>query len=379
MSVNYTASREMNAFDAEVTYGHSDDAMLHISNIPGGSSPSISVNTAFGDTDTVDIDMTQDIDQITASYRHVGDANFGGVVDLTHVPHSVHLKLGSQTTGDTDNGATAPQFTFNASSAGMTINAFAHASIVNASAVVTLAITNMGSTITGGLDGTTLNVTSSPPTGSFLLDATAHVHIDVSLDFDAGPFVNRGHLGVDIDVRDVTVGFTNFSSIGLALGVTTGLTGDFASFTFGLDLDITLSVVDRLSFDFSLPIIGDESVTLLTLGDPDTNTPAVIPFDNIVPSWHIQTNTFDTIISLPVFEIPFVIECHVGVKTRPGPGTDTNSNTFTLLPPIPYDGNDPAAYLITPGVFGLSGFIMDVIGFFESPYGNDIEPDIGCS
>lgn len=379
MGVNYTASRGMGAFNAEVTYGHSDDAALYISNIPGGAAPSISVNTAFGDSDTVDIDMTQDIHQITASYRHVGDATFGGSVDLTDVPHSVHLKLGAQTTGDSDNGATAPQFTFTASSAGLDINAFASASIVNASAVVTLKITNMGSTVTGALDGTKLNITSSPATDLFLIDAHAHVHIDVSLDFDAGPFVNRGTLGVNIDVRDITVGFTNFSSIGLALGVTTGLTGDWATFTFGLDLNITLSIVDRLSFDFSLPIIGDESITLLTIGDPDTNTPAIFPFDNVVPSWHIQTNTFATIISLPVFEIPFIIECHVGVKARPGPGSDTGTNQFTLFAPIPYDGNDPAAYLITPGVFGLSGFIMDVIGFFESPYDHDIEPDIGCS
>jgi hypothetical protein len=237
----------------------------------------------------------------------------------------------------------------------------------------------MGSTITGALDGTKLNITSTPKTSSFLIDATAHVHVDADLGFSAGPFVNVGHLGLDIDVRDVTVGFTNFTSIGLALGVTTGLTGDFATFTFGLDLDLTLSIVDRLSFDFSLPIIGDESVTLVTIGDPDTNTPAVFPFDNVVPNWHIQTNTFGTIFSLPVFEIPFIIECHVGVKARPGPGSDTGTNSIMLLGPPPSDGNDPPAYLITPGVFGLSGFLMDVVGFFESPYDNDIEPDIGCS
>ena len=379
MSVNYTANRSMNAFDAEVTYGNTDDAMLHISEIPGGAAPSISVNTAFGDTNTVNVDMATGISEIKASYRHVGDATFGGVVDLTNVPAIVHMKLGSQTTGDSNNGATAPQFTFDASSAHMNIKVCANASIVNASAVVKLKITDMGSSITGGLVDKKLNITSSPPTGSFLIDATAHVHVDADLGFSAGPFVNHGHLGLDIDVRDITIGFTTFSSIGLDLGVTTGLTGDFASFTFGLDLDITLSIVDRLSFDFSLPIIGDESITLVTIGDPDTNTPAVFPFDNIVPNWHIQTNTFGTIFSLPVFEIPFIIECHVGVKARPGPGSDTGTNTIALPGPPPSDGNEPPAYLITPGVFGLSGFLMDVVGFFESPYDNDIEPDIGCS
>jgi hypothetical protein len=378
LNVNYTASRDMNAFNAEVTYGNTDDAALFISNIPGGGSPSISVDTAFGDTDTVDIAMTHGISEIVASYRHVGDANFGGSVDLTSVPSAVHLKLGSKTTGDSNNGATAPELTFNASAPGMGISAFANASIVDASAVASLMITGMGSTITGDLEGTTLNVTSSPATQSFLLNAAGHVHINADLGFSAGPFVNTGKLGVDIDIRSVTVGFTNFSSVGLALGVTTGLTGDFATFTFGLDVDITLSVVDELDFDFSLPIIGDESITLVTIGDPGSGTPAVFPFDNVVPNWHIQTNTFGSIIKLPVFEIPLVIECHVGVDARPGPGTDTNANTFTLNAPIPYDGNDPAAYLITPGVFGLSGFLMDVIGFFESPYHNDIEPDIGC-
>lgn len=383
MGVNYTASRDMNAFDAEVTYGHSDDAMLHISNIPGGAAPSISVNTAFGDTDTVDVDMTRGIAQITASYRHVGDTTFGGSVDLTNVPSSVHLKLGSQTNSTTDSdgtkGATAPEFTFTASAPHMNIDAFANASIVNASAAVTLKIEDMGSTITGDLQGTTLNITSTPNTGLFMIDATAKVHIDVDLGFSFGPFVNTGTLGIDIDVRDITVKFTDFSSIGLALGVTTGLTGHFATFTFGLDLNITLSILDNLDFDFSLPIIGDESFNLVSLHDPsDDSRPLVIPFDDVVPSWHIQTNTFDTIFSLPVFEIPFIIECHVGVKTRPGPGHDVGS-PFTLTGPPPSDGNDPPAYLITPGVFGLSGFIMDIIGFFESPYGNDIEPDIGCS
>jgi hypothetical protein len=379
LGVDYTASRSMSAFDAEVTYGNTDDAMLHISNIPGGGAPSVSVRAAFGDTNTVDVNMTEGIAEIKAAYRHVGAMAFGGSVDLTNVPSSVHLKLGSQTTGDSNNGATAPQFTFNASAAGLNIDAFADASIVNASAVVSLKITNMGSTVTGGLDGTTLKITSAPATGSFLLDASGHVHVDADLGFSSGPFTNTGSLGLDIDIRDVTVGFTAFSSVGLALGVTTGLTGDFATFTFGLDLNVTLNIVDRLSFDFTLPIIGDESVTLLTVGDPDTNTPAVFPFDNVVPNWHVQTNTFDPIVSLPVFEIPFVIECHVGVKARPGPGSDTGSNTIMLPGPPPSDGNQPPAYLITPGVFGLSGFVMDVIGFFESPYGHDIEPDIACS
>ena len=383
LAVEYTASRTMGAFNAEVTYGHSDDAALYISNIPGGSAPSLSVNAAFGTSDSVNVDMSQGIDEIRAQYRHVGDLTFGGSVDLTHVPSSVHLKLGPKSTGDSNNGATAPEFTFNASASGMSIDAYAmgtgSVSIVSASAQVSLMIHDMGSTITGDLEGTKLNVTSSPATGLFLLDAAALVHLNVSLDFDAGPFVNRGTLGVDINVRDVHVGFTNFSSIGLDLGVTTGLTGDFASFSFGLDVNVTLTVLDKLDFDFTLPIFGDESIRLVTIGHPDdTLQPAVFHFDNIVPNWHIQTNTFGSIFSVTVFEIPFIISCHVGVDSRPGPGTDTNLNQFTLFSPIPDDGNEPPAYLITPGVFGLSGFLMDVVGFFESPYGHEIKPDIGC-
>jgi hypothetical protein len=68
MSVNYTASRDMNAFNAEVKYGTTDDAKLYISDIPGGTSPSISVNTAFGSTSSVDITMAHGIHEITASY-----------------------------------------------------------------------------------------------------------------------------------------------------------------------------------------------------------------------------------------------------------------------------------------------------------------------
>ena len=384
LNVNYTASRQMNAFDAEVTYSNTDDALLHISNIPGGAAPSVSVNTAFGSTDTVDIDMTQDIANITAKYRHVGDATFGGVVQLTDVPHSVHLKIGSETTGDNNNGATAPQFTMNASSAGLDINAFATAAIVNASAQVKLGITDMGQTVTGNLVDKTLNITSTPATGSFQLEASGRVHVDVDLGFSAGPFHNTGTLGLDIVLDDVALEIDNFSQLGLALGVTTGITGQFAEFKFSLVAHLVLSILDRLTFDFSLPIIGDEHIELLFLHDPsDDSQPLRIQFGDpstggLIPNWHVQTNQLQSIFSVG-FSIPYVIECHAGVDARPGVGSDTGTPGFDLTGPPPGDGTNTPAYLVTPGVLGLSGFLMDLVGFFESPYGNDIEPDIGCS
>ena len=375
MSVNYTASRDMSAFNAEVTYGNTDDAKLFISNIPGGGAPSISVNTAFGNTSSVDVTMTHGISEITASYKHVGDASFGGSVDLTNIPSAVHLKIGSQSTGDSTNGATAPQVTFTASQPGLNINAFASASIVNASAVASLMVTNMGSTVTGALNGMTLNITSSPATGTFLLQAAGHIHLNVDLGFSGGGFTNVGTLGVDLTIFSVTLGFTDATNLGLALGVTTGLTGDFSSFTFGQTSDLKITITDDLSFGFDLPIFGHQSIDLVHI-------PTVtLDFNNVIPDWHINTNTSGPIFTIPVFEIPFIITCGVDINARPAPGYNTGMPGFTLGPP-PNDGHSPPAWLITPdlNVMGLSlpSFALDIIAFFESPYGNEISFSAGC-
>jgi hypothetical protein len=101
LSLNYTASRDLGSLTAEATYGNSDDANLFISEIPGGTTPSISVNAAFGAAQkTINIAMSHDIGQITASYKHVGDATFSASADLTNVPKTVNMVIGRDTADD---------------------------------------------------------------------------------------------------------------------------------------------------------------------------------------------------------------------------------------------------------------------------------------
>jgi hypothetical protein len=376
MSLNYTANQDLGALTAEATYGNTDDAKLMISEIP----KSISVNTSFGaDTKTVGIAMDHGISDITASYKKVGALNFAASVHLHDVPSAVNIHLGkdSGSSGGTD--VEAPVFTMNTSSAGMDIDAFASAEIadpVDANAAVTLNVTDLGKDVTGDLTGNTLHITSAPATGAFTLQAAGNVHVDVDLGFSGGGFTNTGSLGVDLAVHQVTLGFTGFSDVKAVLGFTTGLSGDFSSFTLGQQSNLTVSVQDHLDLGFDLPDpIGHVGVTLVDI-------PYVsIPLGNVVPQWHVNTNTEGAIFSIPVFSVPLVVDCTISVTARPAPGFTTPTSTFTLGAP-PYDGHSPAAWLLTPDInlLGLSlpGWGLDIIAFFLSPYGNHIGADAGC-
>jgi hypothetical protein len=382
LSLNYTASRQLGSLDAEAIYGNTDDAHLFISNIPGGTEPSIHVDAAFGaDQKAINIVMTQDIDHITAQYRHAGVADFAGSVDLHHVPNEIHMLIGKGSASHDNKNVEMPDFTYHASHAGLDIDAFATAAItdpLDATAAVSLMVHNIGQDVTAAIDSNThIHVTSAPATGSFLLVAAAVIDIpNIDLHFEAGPFVNDGSLRIHLAVSQLTLGFDNFTDIGMDPGVTTGLTGDFTHFTFSEFSETTIHIEDHFKVHIDLPDpFGGVDIHLIDFGPNDFN------LHNLIDHFRITSNQLGEIFSITAFEA-ILASCDVTINARPKPGFDSGGPTISLPGPPPSDGHSPAAWLITPNInlFGITlpDFAADVVAFFESPYGNEITPGFSC-
>ncbi len=376
LSLNYTANQPLGALDAEATYGdttNGDDAKLSISQIPA----SISVNAGFGaNQKTVGITMSQGISDITASYKKLGASQLAASVHLHDVPSAVNLVIGRATASDGSKDVTAPDFTLTASQPGLDIDAAATDAItdpISADAALQLQITNMGSTVTGALNGTTLKITSSPATQSFLLNASGGVHLNVDLGFSAGPLTNTGSLGVDVAIHQITLGFENASSLQLDLGITTGLKGDYSNFTFGLDTDTTINLQDTLKLVIGTPF-GDVNINIFNL-DPTT-----IPLHNVIDHFRLASNREANIFSLDIIDVGLGY-CSFDISVRPHFEYSTNGSSFSVGQP-PSDGVNDPAWLVAPDPnllgFSLPDFVMDVLMYFTSPYGHNIDGSLGC-
>lgn len=375
LSLNYTASQTLGALTAEATYDNTDDAKLEISQIPS----SISVNAGFGaDTKTVGVAMSQGIDDITASYKKVGETDFAASVHLADVPSAVNINIGKESGSSGGTDVDAPVFTMTASNPGLDIDAYATAAItdpVDATAAVSLMVDNLGQTVTADLIGSRLHVTSAPATDSISIQAAGRVQKSVNLDWDGGIFQNDGELNADMKIKKITLGLTDFSDVNLRLGFTTGLDGTFGSFTFGQESDLTIDIRDKFEVFIDWPDpFGSDTITLVNVPHQS------IPLGNVVPRWHINKNTYGEIFDIPFFI--FVIgECNVQFDSRPAPGFTTPGPIFTLGAPEGAPGQTPA-WLMTPDVsllgISLPGFALDIIAFFLSPYGNDIDAHPEC-
>ena len=381
MSLNYTASRDLGSLTAEVTLGSANatDAKLFISEIPGGTAPSIAVNAAFGKSQkTINLAMSHHINEITAWIKYADQATFQASADLTNVPKTVNLAIG-KSSGDNGDGKdiSTPDFEYTASDSGLNITAFASAQItepLDVDAEAHLSVVNIGSHVTGSLDGTSLHITSDPATTSFTLIAAATIDLDVDLGFSAGPFVNEGNLHVHSVIHQLTIGFTHASDLRLDLGITTGLTGDFATFTVAEASTTTVTVQDHFHFVVDLGPFGSPDINIVTVD-------ASFNLGNILGRFHLNTNTegFLSVLHLSAL----LAHCDVGINYRPGTydPQPPDGPSLTVGPP-PSDGHDPAAWLITPvpTIFDgtLPDFAFDVIAFFASPYGHDISPGIDC-
>lgn len=370
----YSASQELGSLVAEVTYGDTDDARLEISSIPR----SIDVTADFGaDQKAVAVTMDSGISDITASYKKVGEADFAASVHLHDVPREVDVLIGRGTSTEGGKEVTAPDFTMTASEPGLDISATASAEIATPAdieAAVDLQVVDLGQTLTGTLEGTSLHVTSTPATGSLLLVAAGGVNMDFDLGFSGGGFTNTGNLNADVDLDRLTVGFQDAADLRLDLGITTGLRGDFDQFTFGLDTDTEIHITDDLDFFIDWP--DPFPTSTIDLFSIDT----VIDFENVIDGFHVNSNTFGEMFDIPFFHFG-IGKCAVDFNFRPGPGFTTAGSTLSLGPP-PYDGSDPAAWLITPDLnllgVSLPDFALDLIAWFASPYGKDFSIDAGC-
>ncbi|MCW2786483.1 MAG: hypothetical protein JWP74_3000 [Marmoricola sp.] len=372
LHLGYTANQNLGALTAEATYGNTDDAKLEISEIPA----SINVDASLGDVKTVGIAMSHGISDITASYKKVGDLNFAAAVHLHDVPSAVNLSIGQETAADGTKDVTAPDFTLTASQPGLDIDATATAAIVtpvNANAAVDLLIQNMGSTVTGQLDGTTLKITSAPATEKFLLDAAGGLNLNVDLGFSSGPITNTGNLKVNLDIHKLTLGFENASNLQLDLGVTTGLKGDYSSFTFGIDSTTKIDLDDTLHLVFANPI-SDIDIDIFSTG------PVHINLNNVIDHFRLASNRLAKVFGIRLVDIGLGY-CDFAVKLRPSAEGSTSGSSFTLGPP-PSDGSNPPAWLIAPdpNFLGVSipDFVMDIVMYFTSPYGNDIDAGVDC-
>lgn len=375
LSLNYTANQELGSLVASVIYGTTDQANLEISSIPA----SISVNAGFGkDTKTVGIAMSQGIDEIKASVKKPDAANLAASVKLTDIPSTVNITIGKDSGSGDGNNVDAPVFTMNTSAPGLDIEAAVTAEIadpVDASAAVSLNVTNLGSTVTGDLIGNRLHITSAPATGSLSIQASGRVQKSVNLDWDGGILQNDGQLDVDLKIQKVTLGLTAFSDVNVRLGFTTGLDGSFSSFTLGQESNLTIGLRDEFSVYIDWPDpFGSDTINLISIPQ------VTIPLGNVVPRWHINKNTFGEIFDIPFFF--FVIgECNVQFDIRPAPGFTTPGSTFTLGPPQGAPGETPA-WLMTPDIsllgISLPDFALDIIAFFLSPYGNGLSVHPEC-
>jgi hypothetical protein len=377
LSLDYTSNQDLGQLTAEATYGNTDDAKLVISKIP----KRINVTAAFGASQkSVNIDMDSGISTITASYKKVGELNFAASVKLTDVPKWVHLLLGRATASDGTTDISTPQFTFTAFTDGLDIEATATADITSPAdikAAANLMVTNLGDTVTGALDGTTLKVTSTPATEKFLLTAAGSVNVGVDLGFDlVGGFIhNTGSLNINIDIKQLTLGFENTSNLQLDLGITTGLKGDYSSFTFAEDTKTVATIQDTLRLVATLPD-PIPNLNYAVIDIPSTS----IDFENVISSFRMATNRLDVVFSQTLIDI---ICCSVKAQllARPHSEFSTSGPSFTVPQPAS-DGVNPAAWLITPNpnVLGVSlpDFVVDVVAYFTSPYGHQLKGRLLC-
>jgi hypothetical protein len=293
------------------------------------------------------------------------------------VPKTVNLTIGRANVDD-GSGKTisTPDFDYTADHAGLNITAFAAAEItepLTADAEAHLTIVNLGQHVTATLDGTTLHVTSSPATHIFTLIAAATLQINnIDLHFSAGPFINDGSLDVHSEIHQLTVGFTDASDLRLDLGITTGLAGDFASFTLAEASDTTVRVDDEFYFELDLGPFGTVHIGIVSVH-------ASFDLGNVISAFHLNSNTEGFLHLLHLSAL--LAHCDIGINYRPNSEYTTSTSSLTVPAP-PSDGHDPAAWLITPVPTVFSGvlpdFAYDVVAFFESPYGHDISPGVDC-
>ena len=352
--LGYTASAPLGKLTANATIGN-DEAYFEASSVPS----SLSVDTSFGAASKViTVAMGTAVTDIKAMYKHVGDTSFAAGAHLHDVPKTLTLTLGKEEGAD----VSTPVFTYVADAAGLDITAFAKASLFGGdiTAQADLDVTDFGRVVTADLVGKTLNLTSTPATGSFNLLASGRIHHTVDLGFNVGPLENTGSLDLTLTIHRLNIAFTDLNSLSLTAGVTSAIQGDYGSFTFGEQSDLLITLQDRLVVDTG---VGD--MEIFDFGPFTQNV------GNVVGNFRLATNHKASWFTLPtpipcdigLFDIDFF---HISVDLRPHPHETTAGPSFTVYG-ADAEGS-PAAHLVTVNPLGLvPPFVLDIVARFASP------------
>ncbi|MDQ6616662.1 MAG: hypothetical protein M3083_18440 [Actinomycetota bacterium] len=358
--VQYSSNRPMGSFNADATAG-TNVAQLFVSNIPR----SVGLDANFGaDTKTINVALGDSITEIDAFYKRTTDATFIAQAKLTTVPKTVAITIGKQDGGQ---GIAAPLFNYHGGAAGLGLFAFVDASAFSGiNAQVTVTAANLGQDVTSGLSGKTMQLASSPPTGSFMLVGTGVFTFDIGLGFNAGPFTNTGNLKINLNVGQLIIGFTDMTSLTLKLGVSTAIEGNYGSFTFGETSVTTIDLHSHLDIDLGIGTWHDAvgvDINNLNLGNVIGNFRMA---DNVKGSWQSVPTPVPCDIS---FVPPSITFLKVSIDLRPHPRFTTSGSMFTVSSS---DTEGSGAWIATVNPKGIvPDFVLDIIARFASPDGGD--------
>jgi hypothetical protein len=356
----YTASRPMGAFNADAT-ADTNVAQLSISNIPR----SVGFDANFGaDTKTINVALGDSITEIDAAYKRTTDSAFIARAQLTTVPKTVALTIGKQDDGQ---GIAAPLFNYHASAAGLGLFAFVDASAFSGiDAQVQVTASGLGQDVTSGLSGTTMQLASSPATGSFMLVGTGVFNFNVNLGFNAGPFTNTGNLAIHLNVGQLIIGFTDMTSLTLKLGVSTAIEGNYGSFTFGETSVTTIDLHSHLDIDLGIGTWHDA----VGVDIDNANLGNVIGdfrmADNVLGEWFSVPTPVPCDVSIVPPSITFL---SVDINLRPHPRFTSTGSMFTVSSS---DTEGSGVWIATVNPEGVvPDFVLDIIARFASPDGGD--------
>ncbi len=370
----YTSSRQMGSLNADATAG-TNVAQLYISNIP----KSVAFDASFGaDTKTINVALGNTITEIDAMYKRTTDPGFVAKAQLTLVPQTVAITIGKQ---DDAQGVSAPVFNMHNSAPHLGLFAFVDASAFSAlNAQVQVNATNLGQDVTSALAGKTLQLVSSPATGSFTLVGTGKFDFNIDLSFSAGPLTNRGDnpgdpatLAIHLAVTQLIIGFTDMTNLTLKLGVSTAIEGSYGSFTFGETSDTHFDLHSHLDIDLGIGTWHDAvgfDITNADLGNVIGNFRLA---DNVLGAWMSAPTPVPCDISIVPPSITFL---SVDLNLRPHPRSTTSGSMFTVSSS---DTEGSGVWIATVNPKGIvPDFVMDIIARFASPDGGDQSLSTSC-
>ncbi|MDT4950989.1 MAG: hypothetical protein QOJ37_3584 [Pseudonocardiales bacterium] len=275
-TIEYQGNHAVGPLAANVVAGDKT-AYLTVSNLPKTMTFSA---TTRPDGIQFHSDLDEPIADISAFYKPTGAANWALSASLKQIPR--HIDFSQLTIGDQPSSDpcappppkppvptvdyTAIDTINNPDSLDITAAVDLGQLSSSLSGSVTAGITNLGHDTHASWDGTQLQLDSTPKTDSFEVHVP-NARVIVNFAFDTGApdpcnpssghdFISitaAGHVNVVVDIGDAGMVLTDVAHIVLKPGFSTGITGDFGSFSFGwqqLHVNVDAEVHVDLKIDF---------------------------------------------------------------------------------------------------------------------------------